>query len=127
MDSKIPSSIELTDKRGAEGATAPRITLDHMKSQIVATYYIDGETLSVHAGHTDHTGKQRPFPPSLAKLTVAMMVLKSGFVVIGKSAPMSPENFDAAKGRVFAYEDCIRQLWPMFAFSHLQIAHEICG
>jgi hypothetical protein len=50
------------------------------------------------------------------------LVLRSGFVVIGTSAPMSPANFDREKGAIFAYEDAIRQLWPLFAFAQLQNA-----
>ena len=45
------------------------------------------------------------------------MVLLHAFTVIGKSAPASPENFNAELGRKFAYEDAVRQLWPLLGFS----------
>jgi hypothetical protein len=37
--------------------------------------------------------------------------------VIGKSAPASPENFNAELGKKFAYEDAVRQLWPLMGFA----------
>ena len=43
--------------------------------------------------------------------------MRNGFVVIGKSAPAAPKNFDAEKGRTFAYEDAVRQLWPLMGFA----------
>jgi hypothetical protein len=49
-----------------------------------------------------------------------MMVMRNGFIVFGKSSPVSPQNFDQALGRKFAYEDAVRQLWPLFAFGHKQ-------
>jgi hypothetical protein len=43
--------------------------------------------------------------------------MKNGFIVIGHSAPASPENFNAELGRKFAYENAIRQLWPLMGFA----------
>ena len=43
--------------------------------------------------------------------------MKNGFTLVGKSAPASPENFDPEKGREFAYQDAIRQAWPLMGFS----------
>jgi hypothetical protein len=38
-------------------------------------------------------------------------------MVIGKSVPASPDNFNPDLGRKLAYEDCIRQLWPLMGFA----------
>lgn len=55
-----------------------------------------------------------PAPDSpLHLLTLCVLVLDNGWVMTGKSAPASPENFDVIKGQTFAYEDAIRQLWPL--------------
>lgn len=43
--------------------------------------------------------------------------MRNGFIMVGKSAPTSPENFNAELGRKLAYEDCIRQLWPLMGFA----------
>jgi hypothetical protein len=57
-------------------------------------------------------------PPRLApQMTILAITLKNGFVVIGKSVPADPLNYDAQLGRQFARDDCIRQLWPLFAFA----------
>jgi hypothetical protein len=57
-------------------------------------------------------------------LTICILVLANGFIVIGKSAPASPENFDEEKGKTFAREDAIRQLWPLMGFALRQKLHE---
>ena len=46
-------------------------------------------------------------------LTLCVLVLDNGFTLVGKSAPASAENFNSALGRKFAYEDALRQLWPL--------------
>jgi hypothetical protein len=136
-------SLSETEKLGAEGATHPRITLDYIKSQIdqFATFTLDdalegieiaravmveNKALVVRMGH-GRAAEDVEVPENTVAiagktghLTICVMVLKSGFIVIGKSAPLSPENFDADKGATFAYEDCIRQCWPLFAFAQLQ-------
>jgi hypothetical protein len=53
----------------------------------------------------------------LELLSICILVMKNGFTVIGKSAPASPENFNAEFGKKLAYEDCIRQLWPLMGFA----------
>ncbi len=56
-------------------------------------------------------------PEQLAVLTVCLVVMKNGFTVIGKAAPASPENFNVDLGRKYAYEDGVRQLWPLMGFA----------
>ena len=52
-------------------------------------------------------------PPRHPHLTLAIITLANGFVVIGKSAPADPKNYDKALGEKFAYKDAIRQVWPL--------------
>ena len=52
-------------------------------------------------------------PKSTPHMTILAMTMTNGFVVIGKSAPADPGNFDADLGRKFAEEDAIRQLWQL--------------
>ena len=107
------ASLEATEELGRAGAVAPRIDLDFIKSQIDHHWWTTGDRCIAERS------KILAHEP-LKRLTLCFMVMKNGFVVVGKSAPLSPENFDPEKGRVFSYEDCIRQLWPMFAFHWLQ-------
>jgi len=44
-------------------------------------------------------------------------VTRNGFTLIGKSAPASPDNFDPVLGRKLAYEDAVRQLWPLMGYA----------
>lgn len=54
------------------------------------------------------------FNPEIAPhFTVATMKMWNGYIVLGKSAPADPENYDEELGRKFAMEDCIRQVWGM--------------
>lgn len=50
---------------------------------------------------------------------VAMVKLHTGFSLVGSSAPMDPANFNADFGRKLAFDDAIRQMWPMVAFARL--------
>ena len=90
-------SLEATEQRGSEGATHPRVKLSDIEDAVESTEY------------------HRFGPDGI--LTVCLCTMKNGFIVVGKSAPASPENFNADKGEAFAYEDCIRQLWPLMGFA----------
>jgi hypothetical protein len=100
-------SLQVTDAQSAAVAVAPRVQLKDIEAAIATRYDLNA---------ADMVG---PYPvvPSLALLSVCVLVMKNGFTVIGKSAPASPENFNADLGRKFAYEDAIRQLWPLMGFA----------
>lgn len=48
---------------------------------------------------------------SLGKMTIAIIVLKTGFTVVGTSAPVSAENYNRDLGEKFAYEAALKQIW----------------
>lgn len=100
-------SLKATEALGAKGATHPRVSLANIEEAIAAEY-----TTTL-----DRAYAGSPVMDSMKLLTLHTIVLKNGFVVIGKSAPASPENFDPDKGHTFAREDAIRQLWPLMGFS----------
>lgn len=52
----------------------------------------------------------RPFT-ACPQLTICAITMRNGFTVTGVSAPASPENFDAAIGERYAYDDAFKQLW----------------
>ena len=101
------SSLQVSDDVAAAGATAPRVSLQSMKDKIAAEYVFTA----------DKAVSGAPVVDSLKLLTVCIIVMKNGFTVIGKSAPASPENFDAEKGATFAREDAIRQIWPLEGYA----------
>lgn len=85
----------------AKNLNAPRLNPTHINDQIVAEQYhvFDGTAL-----------------------TVCALTLRNGFQVVGKSAPASPENFDAELGRKIARDDARNQIWALEGYrlrSHL--------
>ena len=98
------SSLQITDKEAEAVATKPRVTLQSMQDKIAAQYNFTGAEAVAALG--------MPVAEEIKILSICILVMKNGFTVIGKSAPASPENFNAELGQKFAYEDAIRQLWP---------------
>lgn len=93
-----------------KGLTAPRVTPDDIKANIVSEHYFtaaDGARMSPHGNHPVHnldTG-------SLGLLTFCVLVLRNGFTVTGESACASPENFDAEIGRRIARQNAEQKIW----------------
>lgn len=116
-------SLQASEAASAAVAVAPRVSLDDIEDAIADRYYLTGAnaaeaSLSLN-GVVDQTSRDQHLArfPSLAVLTLCIVVLKNGFTVIGKSAPASIENFNAELGRKFAYDDAVRQLWPLMGFA----------
>lgn len=76
----------------AKKLNAPRLNPAHIDAQIVAEHY--------------HVFPNTP-------LTVCALTLRNGFMVVGKSAPASPENFDADLGKKIARDDARNQIWAL--------------
>jgi hypothetical protein len=98
-------SLEQTDEASRAVQKTPwRISLAYIESQIMNENYTRGALL-------DH-------------MTICEIMFKNGFVVLGKTAPADPENFNAELGQKFSREDAIRQAWPLFAFA---LRNELSG
>lgn len=98
-------SLEQDEVAAAAVATAPRVSLESIMDKIAFRYeFTAGEAVRAMA---------KPTNPSAELLSICLLVMTNGFTVIGKSAPVSAANFDAALGRQFAFDDAIRQLWPL--------------
>lgn len=97
-----------TDEYSAARANHPRVSLASMEAKIA----YEGYFLGSDALFPDHVRQVHAWEAT-KNLTICILVMMNGFTVIGKSAPASPENFDPEKGRRFAYEDAIKQLWPL--------------
>jgi len=76
----------------ANHGTAPRITEEHIDSVIISAKY---------------------WQPEGTTLTVCALTLKNGTHVIGESACVSPENFNADLGRKYAYEKARNKIWDL--------------
>lgn len=98
-------SLHVTDAQSSAVAIAPRVALSDIQSAIATVNY---QTADAAFG-VDHA----PFKT----MTLCSLLMCNGFIVIGKSAPASPENFNAELGRKFAYEDAVRQVWPLMGYA----------
>jgi hypothetical protein len=76
----------------AKGLNAPRLTPDHINSQIVASQFCVFDNTTV---------------------TVCCLILKNGFTVTGESACASPANFDEDIGRRLAFDNAREKIWQL--------------
>lgn len=104
-------SLEQSDKEAGTFEVAPRVTLDNIKAAIGAQYNFTG------AQAISGLRPAAPVVPGLEVLSICILVMNNGFTIIGKSAPASPENFNAEFGQKLAYEDAIKQVWPLMGFA----------
>lgn len=111
-------SLEATEKLGARDANAPRVALSDIMYAIKDVYYVNaGQAVKSNWDTKADTSE-------LDLMTLCFIVMKNGFVVVGKSAPASAANFDMVKGRDFAYEDAVRQIWPLMGFALRERLHK---
>lgn len=76
----------------AKGLNAPRLSPTHISEQVVS------EAFYVFPGTT---------------LTICALTLRNGFIVVGKSAAASAENFDEAIGRRIARDNARNEIWAL--------------
>jgi len=98
-------NLQETERAAAAFATHARVALADIEGKITARYDLNAGELISAAKCPGHS--------SLDILSICILVMQNGFAVIGKSAPASGQNFNADLGRKFAYEDALRQLWPL--------------
>lgn len=103
--------LQETEKECAAVAVAPRVSLADIEGDIQDKFFVNASD-AVEAEY----GALPPQTP-LAVLTLCFVVMRNGFTVIGKSAPASAANFNVDLGRKLAYEDAVRQLWPLMGFA----------
>lgn len=104
-------TLQATEKECAAVAVAPRVKLSDIEDAIWSKYEFTADKAVSSMFPT------YPHAEPLKLLSICICVLGNGFTVIGKSAPASPENFNVDLGRKLAYEDAIRQLWPLMGFA----------
>lgn len=100
--------LESTEIECAANAVAPRVSLSDIEAAISARYDLTADKA---------VGEGVPVHVALELLSICILVMNNGFTIIGKSAPASPANFNADLGRKLAYEDAVRQVWPLMGFS----------
>jgi hypothetical protein len=108
-------SLHATEDECAAIAVAPRVSLADIEAAIAARY--DITAADAVKGMPQHFKRQEAVHTSLDILSICILVMRNGFTIIGKSAPASTANFNADLGKKLAYEDAIRQLWPLMGFA----------
>ena len=88
-----------------------RITDDQSKEVQKTRFRVSLDSILARIEHEDYVSPHRH-----PHMTLCMVTLDNGFVVIGKSMPADPDNFDEELGKKFAKEDAIRQIWPLEAY-----------
>ena len=58
------------------------------------------------------------------RTTVCMLTMQSGYTIKGMSACVDASNFDMNIGRKIAFEDAIRQIWPLEGYLLAERLHE---
>lgn len=109
-------SLKATDEAAAAVAVAPRVTLGMIEGAVKERYHFTGAEAATNVRLSNRMPPIEPDHP-LQILSICLLVMDNGFTVIGKSAPASPANFDPELGHRFAYEDAIRQLWPLMGYA----------
>ncbi len=110
-------SVKDTDAESGLHYKAPRVSLADIEGAIAAVTYIAGDQV-LHRDTEWRQGVDMEAAEGAAGVfTMCLLILRNGWVVVGKSAPASPENFDAEYGKKLAYEDAVRQIWPLMGFS----------
>jgi hypothetical protein len=118
-------SLEATEKECAAVAVAPRVSLSDITNSIAIQYdFTLGEAVKKMNLTTPESCGFTYLKGHPGLLSICVLLLKNGFTIVGKSAPASPENFDADLGRKLAYEDAVRQIWPLMGFNLRQKLHE---
>lgn len=113
-------ALNASEQASAAVAKAPRVSLEDLHERIAKISYSRGTYIAPISVNDSNAVVE-----SLASLTVCIIVLDNGFVVVGKSAPASPANFDAALGQKLAYDDAVRQIWPLLGFDLRERLHRL--
>lgn len=106
-------NLQEGDQAAAAVAVAPRVTLADIEAATASAYFVNGWNACLNAFETPKLSDEK----ALLVLTLCIVVLKNGFVIVGKSAPASPENFNDELGKKLARDDATRQIWPLMGFA----------
>lgn len=93
----------------AEGAKAPRVSLQDVRDNIAEQYtFILGDALRAMG---------MPASERTMVVTVCAAVTKAGHVEVATSAPAHSENFRAQAGAAFAFDNVVDKLWPLMGYA----------
>ena len=88
-----------------------RVTPEQVENAISHCYYVTGHEAVSRYYYVGEEPRK-----NIELLTLCILVLANGYTVVGKSACVDPNAFDALKGRELAFEDAVSQVYPLLAF-----------
>jgi len=97
------SEQQIEQEIKAKGLNAPRLTPELIDGVMIGGQY---------------------WQPEGTTLTVCVITLKNGTHVVGESACISPENFDAEIGKKIAYQNAREKIWALEGYLLKQSLHE---
>ena len=113
-------------KASAAETGGKRVTLDLLNANIQSIH-----TFTARAGAENGNGEYDSadvdidnIMESLGLLTIAVIVLKNGFTVLGQSACADPANFNPNIGQRLAIEDAKNKIWALMGYHLKQTLHE---
>lgn len=96
----------------ANGLIAPCITPADIEANIASEYYFTAQD-----GVDGMYSHGAPQNKALKLLTFCVIVLRNETKIVGINyGPVSPSNFDAAKGREESRKAAIEQIWPLMGY-----------
>lgn len=112
-------TLQATEAECAANAVAPRVSLADIEAAIAARFDLTAND-AVFGTDFSLIASDIGVPAVLQQLgvlSICLVVMRNGFTIIGKSAPASALNFDRELGKKLAYEDAVRQIWPLMGFA----------
>jgi len=86
-----------------------KVTLEDVEAEIVFEQYVRGSQACSKAGILESD--------ILDKATICFMILRGGWVVIGRNAgPVDPNLFDPKIGEQMARKDALYQIWHVLGY-----------
>jgi hypothetical protein len=110
-------TLTATEQDCAAVAKAPRIALSDIEGAVIRRFFFTGDQAALAFDSTTLLHGFTQDVATLQVLTICILVMRNGFTVIGKSAPAAPENFNPELGCKLAYEDAVRQMWPLMGYA----------
>jgi hypothetical protein len=100
--------------------TAPSVTDNDVAHAIIGESYFTAAEGIIGAKMTHgnvYQGEGDIHHDSLGRTTICVLVLRNGFTVVGTSACVSSENFDAEIGKKLAREKAIDKVWELLGYA----------
>lgn len=119
LDNDAPVATVEQAIKAAGADRAPRVTPADVEEEIESFWFFTAAEGCDGAAAAGMPYEQQPpvgASSPLRLLTFCVLVLRNGFTVHGASGVASPENFNAEIGRQVAYENAVREIWPLLGY-----------